>query len=98
MGWELTIQTRVVIVDGLHGAAEIELDVALDQPGVEGAQMAAFVVDADGDTFHTRRFLGAFFPPSDSQHPVGFRHPVWCFYFGGGVVFVFLPRWVQPLT
>ena len=42
----LTVQARVVVVDGLHGATEVELDVPLDQAGVEGAQVTALVVDA----------------------------------------------------
>lgn len=46
----LTIQTRVVVVDGLHGPAEVELDVPLDQAGVEGAQVASLVVDAGTGT------------------------------------------------
>ena len=42
----LTIQTRVIVVDGLHGTAEIQLDVPLDQAGVKGAQVTSLVVDA----------------------------------------------------
>lgn len=46
--FSLTVQAGVVVVDGLDDAAEVELDVPLDEAGVEGTEVSPLVVDAAG--------------------------------------------------
>jgi len=47
-GWERkitrTVWARIVVVDGLDVAAEVELDVLLNEPGVKCAEMCRLVV------------------------------------------------------
>lgn len=58
----LTVQAGVVVVDGLDDAAEVELDVPLDEAGVEGTEVPPLVVDAAGGGGDTRRGRGTAFP------------------------------------
>lgn len=49
-----TIQAGVVVVDGLHHAAEVQLHVLFYEPSVERTQVALLIVHAAGETGHNQ--------------------------------------------